>query len=247
MKVIAPKPFYYRGGNKAVLLLHGFTGNTVDVRKLGKYLQERGYTCYAPLYKGHGLEPEKIIQTEPADWWQDVIDGYHFLKNEGFSEIAVAGISLGGVFSLRVGAKLPVKAVVSMCAPILEKSTDDLFGRIVNYAKAFKKLEGKDEEQILDEIKDFEQKPAPSIKKLQQFIVDTRQQLKDITSPTFVLQGSLDAPLNKKSSYIIYDHVQTEDKQIKWYERSGHIITLGEERETIYEDVYAFLNSLEWN
>ncbi|MBP2078408.1 esterase/lipase [Oceanobacillus polygoni] len=30
MEVIAPKPFTYRGGgDKAVLLLHGFTGNTM--------------------------------------------------------------------------------------------------------------------------------------------------------------------------------------------------------------------------
>ncbi len=199
MKVVAPKPFFYRGGNKAVLLLHGFTGNTVDVRKLGKYLHDRGYTCYAPLYSGHGLEPEKLVQTEPTDWWQDVKDGYTFLIDEGFDEIAVAGVSLGGVFSIRIGAELSIKGIISMCAPILEKSTDELFKRVQDYGKSYKKFEGKDEEQIIAEMNAFEQNPVPNLKKLQQFIVNTREKLDFIKSPLFVLQGSLDAPLYKKA------------------------------------------------
>lgn len=246
MKIVTPKPFTYRGGNKAVLLLHGFTGSTIDVKMLGKYLQQRGYTCHAPLYKGHGLEPNELIQTGPEDWWQDVIDGYDFLKAEGFKEIAVAGVSLGGVFSLKVGIELSVKGIVSMCAPIQEKSMDDLYNRVRNYAKGYKKFEGKEEEQIIAELKKFEQTPMHSIKNLQQIIMDTRQKLDLITSPILVLQGCLDDSLYKESAQIIYNTVNTEDKQLKWYEQSGHIITLDKERENVYEDVYTFLNTLNW-
>ena len=55
MKLVAPKRFTYKGGDKAVLLLHGFTENTGDVRRLVSYLQDRGFTCHGPLYKGHGI------------------------------------------------------------------------------------------------------------------------------------------------------------------------------------------------
>ena len=246
MKVVAPKPFLYRGGNKAVLLLHGFTGNTVDVRKLGKYLQERGYTCYAPLYKGHGVEPEQLIQTDIEDWWQDAVGGYHLLKEEGFDEIAVIGVSLGGVFALRIGAEFPTKGIVSMCAPILEKSTDALFERLLDYAKSYKQLERKEETQIANELHLLAQNPAPSLKKLQQFIVNTREELSDITSPLFVLQGRLDDSLYQQSAHIIYDHAKSVYKHIKWYAQSGHIITLGPEREAVYEEVYTFLDALHW-
>ena len=57
MKIIAPKPFTIESGKRAVLLLHGFTGNPNDVKRLGRYLAERNYTVHAPLYKGHGLDP----------------------------------------------------------------------------------------------------------------------------------------------------------------------------------------------
>lgn len=246
MKVIAPKPFTYRGGERAVLLLHGFTGSTVDVKKLGKHLQQHGYTCHAPLYKGHGLEPDELIQTGPTDWWKDVVNGYDFLKAEGYKEVVVAGVSLGGVFSLKAGAELLVKGIVSMCAPVQEKAIEDFYGRVHNYAKAYKQFEGKGEEQIRAELKEFEQKRMPSLKDLQQIILDTRGKLGSITAPIRIFQGCLDAPLYKESAQIIYDTVKAEDKQLKWYEQSGHIITLGQERETVYEDVRAFLDTLDW-
>jgi carboxylesterase len=247
MKIVAPKPFTYKGGNKAVLLLHGFTGNTKDVRMLGRYLNERGYTCHAPLYRGHGQDPKELLHTSPNNWWQDVKNGYQFLKDEGFEEIAVAGVSLGGVFSLKVGSELPVKAVVSMCAPVQSKSIDGLYKRVLNYAESYKKFEGKDKEQIFAEMTEFEKIPKHSLKELQQIIDETSQKLYFVTSPTFVLQGSLDDPLYTESARIIYNHVNTEHKQLKWYEQSGHIITLDKERERVYEDVYTFLNSVNWS
>jgi carboxylesterase len=246
MKVVAPKSFTYSGGNKAVLLMHGFTGNTVDIRMLGKYLQQRGFTCHAPLYKGHGMDPNKLIQTGPEDWWQNVLDGYNLLKAEGFDEIAVAGVSLGGLFALKVGSELPVKGIVSMSAPVKAKTVDELYMRVQNYAKGYKKFEGKNHEQIHAEMKEFEQLPMPSLTGLQQIIVDTGGKLDLITSPLLILQGCLDDALYKESAQMIYNHVSTEDKQLKWYEQSGHIITLDKEREIVYEDVYTFLDSLDW-
>ena len=65
MKIVKPQPFTFKGGKKAVLLLHGFTGNTADVRMLGRYLNEKGYTCHAPQYKGHGVPPEELLSTGP--------------------------------------------------------------------------------------------------------------------------------------------------------------------------------------
>ena len=52
MKLASPKPFTFEGGDRAVLLLHGFTGNSADVRMLGRFLEKKGYTCHAPIYKG---------------------------------------------------------------------------------------------------------------------------------------------------------------------------------------------------
>ena len=41
---------------------------------------------------------EELIVSNPDEWWQDVKNGYMELKEAGYEEIAVAGLSLGGVF-----------------------------------------------------------------------------------------------------------------------------------------------------
>jgi len=212
MKIVAPKPFTYRGGNRAVLLLHGFTGNTGDVRKLGRYLQKRGYTCHAPLYEGHGIKPEWLIETSPEDWWQDAVAGYQFLQDEGFREIAVAGVSLGGVFALKIGAEFPVKGIISMSTPAQEKNTDDLYDRVVRYARDFKQFEGKDKDQIDQELLELEQTPMHSLENLKDIILDTRDKLSSIIAPTFILQGLLDDPLYVESAQIIHENIDTEEK-----------------------------------
>ncbi len=126
MKIIPPKPFTIESGKRAVLLLHGFTGNTNDVKRLGRYLSERNYTVHAPLYKGHGGDPETLINTDPIEWWNSAVEGYDNLRSLGYEEIAVAGVSLGGIFSLRLGEERPTKAIVAMSAPAISKSVDSL-------------------------------------------------------------------------------------------------------------------------
>src|SRR6056297_724630 len=103
MKIANPKPFTFEAGDRAVLLLHGFTGHSADVRMIGRYLEKKGYTSHAPIYKGHGVPPEELVQTGPKDWWQDVQAGLKHLKDKGYEKIAVVGLSLGGVFSLKLG------------------------------------------------------------------------------------------------------------------------------------------------
>ena len=246
MKTVLPKPFTFEAGPRAVLLLHGFTGNSADVRMLGRFLEKKGYSSHAPHYKGHGVPPEELVHTGPVDWWQDVMDGYEHLKSKGYEEIAVAGLSLGGVFSLKLGYTVPVKGIVPMCAPMYIKSEEIMYKGVVDYAREFKKFEGKQEEQIEKEIEEFKKTPMNTLQALQKLIADVRENVDMIYSPTFVVQARHDHMINTDSANIIYDNVESDDKEIKWYEESGHVITLDKEKEQLHEDVYGFLEKLDW-
>ncbi len=246
MRIKAPEPFTFKSGKRAVLLLHGFTGNTADVRILGRFLEKNGYTCHAPQYKGHGVPPEELVHTGPSDWWKDVMDGYEFLKNQGYEEIAVAGLSLGGVFSLKLGYTVPVKGIVPMCAPMYIKSEEVMYQGILNYAREFKQFEGKSTEQIDREMHEFEKTPMNTLKALQQLITDVRDQVDMIYAPLFVVQARHDHMINPDSANIIYNQAESIEKDLKWYEHSGHVITLGEEKEQLHEDILHFLGGLDW-
>jgi carboxylesterase len=246
MKMIAAKPFTFEAGKRAVLLLHGFTGNTADVRMLGRFLEKKGYTTHAPLYKGHGVRPEELIEAGPHDWWQDVQEGYELLKSRGYHEIAVAGLSLGGVFSLKLGYTVPIKGIVTMCAPMYIKSEEIMYQGILTYAREYKQREGKSVEQIEQEMIAFQQTPMKTLKALQQLISEVRDNVDMIYAPTFVAQARYDHVINPDSANLIFTKVESTNKKMKWYEQSGHVITLDKERDLLHEDIFQFLEELDW-
>src|SRR3954463_8324728 len=170
MRIAQPKPFFFKSGKRAVLLLHGFTGNSADVRMLGRYLEKKGYTTLAPHYKGHGVPPEELIHTGPEEWWQDVLAGYQQLQDAGYDEIAVAGLSLGGVFSLKLGYNKPVKGIVTMCAPMSMRTLDVMFEGVLQYAEQYKKSEGKTDEEIKAELEAIRKLGMPSLPDLQKLV-----------------------------------------------------------------------------
>lgn len=247
LKIAQPQPFYFKHGPRAVLLLHGFTGTSADVRMLGRFLEKKGYTSHAPHYRGHGVPPEELIQTNPEQWWEDVLSGYDFLKSEGFDEIAVAGLSLGGVFTLKLSMCRPVLGAVSMCAPMTMKTTDLMYEGVLKYAAQYKKYEGKSQEVIAQEVEALRHQTMDSLPDLQQLIQSTRQQLDDVFAPLFVVQARHDTVIDPQSAEWIMDNVSSAEKSIKWYEESGHIITLDKEKDQLHEDIYTFLDQLDWS
>lgn len=246
MKLSAPKPFTFEAGERAVLLLHGFTGHSADVRQLGRYLEKKGYTSHAPIYKGHGVPPEQLVHTGPEDWWKDVMAAYNHLKEIGYEKIAAVGLSLGGVFSLKLAYTVPVLGVVPMCAPMYIKSEETMYKGVLAYAREYKRYEGKSQEQIEREMQAFSQTPMNTLHALQNLIRDVRNNIDMIYVPTFVVQARHDEMINTDSANIIYNGVESSLKHIKWYEDSTHVITLDKQKDELHEDVYNFLEQLDW-
>lgn len=246
MKIKQPEPFTFEAGPRAVLLLHGFTGHSADVRMMGRFLEKKGYTTHAPIYRGHGLPPEKLIKANPDQWWEDVQNALQHLRNLGYKEIAVAGLSLGGVLGLKLAYSEKIKAMITMCAPAYFDNATQLTQAYKQYAKEYKQLEGKDNATIKEEVADLVANSANLFDQLASLITEVKQNVDMIYTPTFVAQAKQDEIINPESANFIYDNVETDNKHIKWYE-SSHVITLGNAKDTLHEDVYQFLESLEWD
>ena len=245
MQIKLPEPFFFEEGNRAVLLLHGFTGNSSDVRQLGRFLQKKGYTSYAPHYEGHAAPPEEILKSSPFVWFKEALDGYDFLVEKGYDEIVVAGLSLGGCYALKLSLNRDVKGIITMCSPMYIKTEGSMFDGVLEYARNFKKYEGKDETTINKEMDVFQ--PSETLKELQGQIQDVRDHVDEVMDPLLVVQAEQDQMINTDSANIIYNESESDEKDIKWYANSGHVITIDKEKELVFEDVYQFLESLDWS
>lgn len=246
MKIKLPEPFTFEAGPRAVLLLHGFTGHSADVRMLGRFLEKNGYTSHAPIYRGHGKSPEELIQSSPSEWWEDVENAYNYLLELGYNEIAVCGLSLGGALGLKLAASKQVKAVIPMCAPVFFDNETELTKGFQAFSKEFKQLEGKDADTIEKEMNKLQNESLNMFTKMGHFIKEIKDLVDLIYTPTMVIQARLDKMINPESANYIYNHVEAENKLIKWYEKSGHVITLGEERDQLHKDILQFLDRLKW-
>lgn len=246
MRIKRPEPFTFKGGNRAVLLLHGFTGHTADVRMLGRYLESKGYTCHAPIYRGHGGSAEEIVQATAADWWTDVLHAYDSLLELGYKEIAVIGLSLGGTLGLKLSYYKDVKAVVPMCAPMFFDNEAQLKQGFFNYAKQYKQFERKSTEKIVQELAALEEDAHEVLLELGHFVDEVREEVEAISIPSLIVQARKDQMINPESANYLYEHMASHHKELKWYEEAGHVITLSNERDQLHEDIYTFLESLYW-
>ena len=85
-----------------------------------------------------------------------------------------------------------------------------------------------------------------SLPDLRNLVHDVRKHVDHVYAPLFVVQVRRDVLIDINSANIIHDEAESFEKQIKWYEKSGHVIILDQEKELLHKDVLEFLQSLEW-
>ncbi len=56
--------FYLTGNNNlGVLVCHGLKGDPSQMRELGEYINQLGYTVSCPEFRGHGTDEENFANT----------------------------------------------------------------------------------------------------------------------------------------------------------------------------------------
>src|SRR5215831_10767847 len=85
-------------GERACLLLHGFTGSPWDVRPLGERLAARGMFVRAIRLPGHGSTPAAMAAVSHRDWEQATEDALRSLSS--YRNVFVAGLSVGALLAV---------------------------------------------------------------------------------------------------------------------------------------------------
>ncbi|MEJ7174639.1 alpha/beta fold hydrolase [Staphylococcus caprae] len=239
MKIKAPQSIYLKGDrHQAILLLHSFTGTVRDVKHLATTLNSQGFTCYVPNYPGHGLPLDQFTQYDIDDWWNEVKDAYHFLENEGYQHISATGVSLGGLFTLRLAEQFDLERIAVMSAPH-KKGESGIAKRIEKYGQRMNQiLNFDDEEQLkqMNTIHDYNHQ----IELFQKVIEDIMTHLKDVKVPSKMMYGEQDDEAYALSAQFIYDHLGTSNKELNSFAQCGHLMTHGKGRDELEHEIVQF-------
>ncbi|MEG6584904.1 alpha/beta hydrolase [Dendrosporobacter sp. 1207_IL3150] len=234
------EPFLLPGGKQGILLIHGFTGSPSEMRLLGEHLNEHGYTVLAPRLCGHGTNAEEMATTAWPHWYGAVQDGYHLLKGL-CSQIAVVGLSMGGLMALKVGVEYPVSKVVCLSAPIfIADKRLPMLGIFRLFRKFIPKKRRRLEVDPLYSVC-YDRTPLSSLSSLLELIKTVDKQLPYLDKPLLVMQSLREHTVVPKSAKYIHDRAGSTDKKLIWLEKSGHIITLDIERDIVFDNIIKFL------
>ncbi|GAB7386655.1 carboxylesterase [Bacillaceae bacterium] len=239
-----PETFTLKGSRTGLLLIHGFTGSTAELRPMGEYFHERGYTVHAPLLAGHGTTPEEMALTTWKEWWASATQGYRVLVDVGCEPIFVAGLSMGGILALNLAYHYDVAAVISLCTPIYVQDRRIHVSRWVQHLLPFAKNRAVKEAHIAREIFAYDRTPVNCVASLRELIRHVKKRIPEITVPIFIAQAEKDETVQPKSAKYLYRKIGSTVKELKWYANSGHIITLDRERLKLFSDIERFLRKL---
>lgn len=236
---------FLRGNERAVLLLHAYTGTNRDVYMLAKQLNRAGYTVYAPTFKGHGTEDVRdILRYTPYSWLEEARGFVCQLNEQGYQRVAALGLSMGGVMATRLAIEERVCAAGVFCSPIVRQneSLDSLLPHFLEYAEKHLPSSITPEEQACVEIKGQE-----NLNELSAFVSDTSQQIGSIHVPFYIAQGEQDTYICAEDAILLKEALQYETfVDFHWFEESGHVITAGVQRVEFQQTVQYFLDQLVW-
>jgi carboxylesterase len=221
-------PFLFKGGQTAILLIHGFTATPSEVRRLARNLNSAGFTTAGPLLPGHGETPAALNRTRWPDWYRAVESACQELLGE-YQKVYVGGESLGGLLALLLAARIPSLAGVLAYAPALKIPMSAGKELQLRLAAPFVTGIPKDDLEGNTIWQGYRVNPLKAVLQLKALQKVVQGELKRIHQPLLVMQGRLDKTIDPHSADLVYNGVSSKVKVIHWLEKSGHTLLLDKE------------------
>ncbi len=234
------EPYLLPAGKKGVLLVHGFTGSPAEMRLLGEYLHEQNFTVLGIRLPGHGTSVEDMAKTRWKNWYGAVLDGFHLLKDI-CPEVSVVGLSMGGLLALKLAAEAPVDRVVAMSTPVTIADKRIGWLPFYKYLREYMPKRRKQYDVDPEYTIGYDKTPLKPLDSLLKLIKKTLEVLPKVQAPALIIQSRSEHTVRPESAQVIYDALGSKHKQLLWLEKSGHMITLDEEREQVFHAVEQFL------
>ncbi|MFX0015665.1 MAG: alpha/beta hydrolase [Promethearchaeota archaeon] len=246
-------PFEFKGhGSKneiGCLLLHSFTASPSEVRPLGVFLRNCGYSGIAPLLPGHGSDPEELRQKSWLDWYSNAREGLFYLI-QNYNKVVVIGVALGSVLATMLAAspereqigglvlispsQHPPSTLVKTVLPFLKYIKKDFSTVSEEHVKMLKTL---DEERGQFY---YSKRPTESLIELYRVIGFTNRRLSLITQPTLIIHNENDS----LSPDFIFDQLVNCPYKERWtHKKRARWFFYGEEAQEAFEKIDSFIET----
>lgn len=222
------------------LIIHGYTGGPYEVEPLATYLKEEtDWDIVVPTLPGHGkkLNLKDVSHTK---WIETVDEAMNDLQGK-YDEIYVIGFSMGGMLAAYLAGKNHVDKLVLLSTAGRYLSPKQItldVGTVISDGFKGKLQENKQYTHYKKKLGKVPFKANIEFLKLVRF---TRSYLKDVESPVFIAQGQQDGMVPAHTVNYLDKEIGSEHKEIVLFDKSKHLICLGEDKDTLNVMVEEFL------
>jgi len=222
------KPFYHKGNDCGVLLIHGFTGTCAHMRPLAEDLAARGYTVRTINLPGHALTEADMAKATWQQWLHAAKEAAYQMMQEA-RVFTVAGLSMGGVLALLIAEQMKVDACVPISAPTAVKNPGLPFSAIA--APFYPRISwgpATDRHTYIDKEYDFGYSAFPTAKgaDLNRLIKMANRNLFNIQCPILAVQSDADETIWEGSADRILREVSSKVRRKLWLHSMPHVVTL---------------------
>jgi carboxylesterase len=247
------EPFFFLGDRSkpACLLIHGFTGTPKEMRWMGEYLNQQGFTCLGVRLSGHATTPQDMIASCWTDWTASVEDAYSLLR--GVTEnIFFIGLSMGGVLSLLMSTRLKVQGVIAISTLYELRDPRLRFVKLISKFMPFmpkgsdKPGSGWFDKETWKDHVSYPQNPVLSVGELDKLLGEMRTALPKVNVPVLLIHSRDDEYVLPENMGQIYEAlVNASDKTKLYVTGSGHVVTRDAARQQVFESAVEFIQRVE--
>jgi len=242
------EPYFLPGNPVGCLMIHGFTGTPKELRWMGEYLSNNGFTVYGIRLAGHATKMSDLIRAHWQDWLISVEEGIDLLKVTCKS-IFIAGLSMGGILALLAAAQYDIQGIIVMSTPFALPNDWRLsFAHPLSIFYPFvkKEISNMKNEEAAREHLEYPFYPTRAISEVHKLIIQMQTCLPKIKIPALIIHSKAD-DLSFENAKRIHECIGSEDKEIFLLEKSGHVITEDIERSQVFEKAKYFIKRISKN
>lgn len=226
-----------------IVLIHGFTATTIEVRPLGEFLTSNGFNVKAPLLPGHNTHPDDLNNRKWNEWTNKV-ESVTKIALEKYKNVFVGGESMGGLLACYIASNHPEIAGLLLYSPAIRVKNLEL----MYFLKYFKSYIGKpslyiDDKDINDVLpwKGYKVNPTKAAVQLLKLQKEVESRLPSIHQPTIIFQGKLDKTIDQKGASIVYSKINSKIKKLIWLDESNHCVLLDKEYSFVFSESLKFI------
>ena len=226
------KSFFFEGGPAGVLLIHGFTATTAEVRPLANFLHEHGFTVAGPLLPGHLTSPDDLNTVSWKDWVETADHAYAQIK-EHCQVVFAGGESTGGLLALNLAVEHPEIAGLLLYAPALRLNLRPIERLLLPFLALFRPSVPKPVSGTNPLWQGYAVNPLKGTLQLIHLQSIVYPKLKKIHQPVLIIQGRQDKTVESSVPGEIAPQVRSQIVEQVWMENSGHIVLIDADKNAV--------------